>query len=74
MFIRIRFLISAHDDSSRRVLAITKGGLISKNTDSIEDGLNNIEKKPPIFLAEIGKLIKEHKSTIIRKRKRKESR
>ena len=74
MFIRIRFLISAHDDSSRRMLAITKSGLIPKNPDSIEDCRNIIERKLPIFLAEIGKLIKEHKSTIIRKRKRKESR
>ena len=62
------------DNSSRRMLAMTKSDLIPKNPDSIEDCLNNIEKKPLIFLAGSGKLIKEHKSTISRKRKRKECR
>ena len=56
------------------MIAITKSSLVPKDPDSIEDCLNNIEKKPLIFLAGRGKLIKEHKSTIGRTRKRKECR
>ena len=62
------------DNSSRGMLAITESGLISKNPDSIEDCLSDIKKKPLIFLARRGKLIKENKSAISRKRKRKERR
>ena len=71
-FLNIR--TNMHDNSSRGMLAITKSGLIPKNPDSVEDCLNNIEKKPLIFLARRGKLIKENKSSINRKRKRKECR
>ena len=69
-FLNIR--TNMHDSSSRRMFAITKSGLIPKNPDSIEDCLNDIKKKALIFLARRGKLIKENKSAISRKRKRKE--